>query len=806
MTNPRADAVRGGSDNIDAGQARRSDATATPPVPEQLRRRRAASSRYQPLPDGRQDHPFSPLSSDPSVSKAGSSAMTALDLDAVRAALGGYQGASGRLSICSDLDYGGRRFATDVDGLDFAVQFVRDQDVQGAGSIYHRGTTVREDAVIPPRKRGKAEHSGLWLRFQADLDYGKAGYAPDAETVLRVVKGAELPKASAFISSGHGVYPQWELDPGEPDSPEVRALAADVAAELRRAFAAEGFALDQSIGADAARVWRIPGTVNRKPGMEPVACRVIERTAAAYRFSDLRAAVPRQTQTGPDQPATGTWEDRAPFTLAQARAFTAEPMGRLRAAQQGDRNNALNAAAMALGHFVPPGFWSYEDTEEALIEVCEVIGYAREDPGKMHRTITSGLAAGMAQPARRTEGDEGTANPGAPPTADEIYARKVAVRVEQLAIDEQARQILVDRKRAGRPSIADGLIDSCDLDQIPPPRMLLGEFIPHAAVGVLAGKWGAYKSFLATSWACSLAVGRPWQNRPEFAVPEAVRVLYVAAEGAAGISQRIAAWKSAYGPIPRGYLVVYPKPIKLTSEPDVAELAQIVGDQGFGVVIVDTLHRSALGSEENSATEFGLIFEAMAGIRDEYGTTTLFADHTGHGGGRPRGTSAKEDDSDFVLIADFDGEDRGPATQRTVKIRKRKDLPSEGEWPIRLVPVPEVESAYVEIGTVSPGSTASPSDLTEQWHSRASSEVPGEIENLRGKGTAAARDIFRLLRYVGGSRGLTPAEIRSALNESPRTHHRSTIHAGLTVLDEAGVTVEGSTPARLILAPRFEVP
>jgi hypothetical protein len=335
--------------------------------------------------------------------------------------------------------------------------------------------------------------------------------------------------------------------------------------------------------------------------------------------------------------------------------------------------------------------------------------------------------------------------------------------------------------------------------------MLLGELIPHAAMGILAGKWGAYKTFVSTSWACSLAVGRAWQNRPEFAVPEVVRVLYVASEGAAGISQRIAAWKSAHGPIPRGHLVVYPKPIKLTSEPDVAELARIVGDQGFGVVIVDTLHRSAPGSEENSSTEFGLIFEAMAGIRDEYATTTLFIDHTGHGGGRPRGTSAKEDDSDFVLIADFDGEDRGPATQRTMKIRKRKDLPSEGEWPIRLVPVPEVESAYVEIGTVGQGSTA-PSDLTEHWHSRASLEVPAEIENLHGKGTAAARDIFRLLRYVGGSRGLTPAEITSTLSEGrPCTHHRSTIYAGLATLAKAGVTVKGSTPARLILAPRFEV-
>jgi hypothetical protein len=356
--------------------------------------------------------------------------MTALDLDAVRAALAGYEGTPGHLAISSTRDMGGCRFATSAEGIRQAVDYVAKRDHAGEAGIYHRGTTVREEAVIPPGGRGKAEHSCQWLRFQADLDYGKTGYAPDAETVLRVVKGADLPEPSAFVNSGHGLYPQWELAPAEPDSPDVRALAAGIATELHRAFTAEGFTLDKSIGADAARVWRIPGTVNRKPEMEPVACRVIERTATAYRLHDLRAAVPLQNQTGPDQPAAGSWEDRAPFTTAQARAFIMEPMARLRAAtQEGDRNNALNAAAMALGHFINPGFWSYEDAEKALIEVCEAIGYAREDSGGMRRTIASGLAAGMAQPAQRAEGEEGTANPGAPQMADNVTEQRKRLRL-----------------------------------------------------------------------------------------------------------------------------------------------------------------------------------------------------------------------------------------------------------------------------------------------------------------------------------------------------------------------------------------
>jgi hypothetical protein len=221
--------------------------------------------------------------------------------------------------------------------------------------------------------------------------------------------------------------------------------------------------------------------------MEPVACRVIVRTAAAYRLDDLRAAVPRRAQTAPDQPAAGTWENRAPFTLAQARAFTTEPLTRLRAAQEGDRNNALNAVAMALGHFVN-GFWSYEDAEKALIEVCEAIGYAREDPGGMRRTIASGFAAGMAQPARRAEGDEGTANSGAPPTADEVYARRVA---------EQGKRLRLIRGSEITPKIARWLWkDDQGFGRIP-----LGE------VSVAAGRGNVGKSPFALWLAARLTRG-----------------------------------------------------------------------------------------------------------------------------------------------------------------------------------------------------------------------------------------------------------------------------------------------------------
>lgn len=57
MTDPRTPVLCGGPGGVDARPARRPDATANDPQspPVQLRRRRAASWRLEPLADGRRD-------------------------------------------------------------------------------------------------------------------------------------------------------------------------------------------------------------------------------------------------------------------------------------------------------------------------------------------------------------------------------------------------------------------------------------------------------------------------------------------------------------------------------------------------------------------------------------------------------------------------------------------------------------------------------------------------------------------------------------------------------------------------------
>lgn len=492
-------------------------------------------------------------------------------------------------------------------------------------------------------------------------------------------------------------------------------------------------------------------------------------------------------------PAPGSFSGARSFTAAQARDYLeTQARAPLAGAVNGTVNDTLNRAAVVAGHFVP-AFWTAGEADSWVAGVLmdgpgRAAGWAAPDETD-RGTIRSGLAAGMREPyARAPEFLEPA--PAALEAPEDYRARRVAEEVERLEIREEAAREVARRRRKGAPHIADGLLD--DLDGLEPPAMLLGSLIPDRTVGFLAGRSGAYKSFLAVAWGCSVATGRPWLGRPEFAVLEPRKVLYVAAEGAAGVAGRIRAWEAANGVSRRGQLQVYPRPVHLTDPAQVAELEEVVAAGGYGLLIVDTYHRSAPGAEENSATEFGPVFEAAARLRDDHGCGVLFVDHTGHGStGRPRGTSAKGDDADYVLSATYEGDNRGPDAQRTLSVTKLKDLESSGCWPIALSRVDG--HSFPVVTVTAPAGTLHAND---RWWEEAPA-VPDEIMTKlsraaqEGRGVETARWIWRaLVVLTSDGEPMTRAEVAKTLLRCPGSQQGTStdvVRKACKVMEDAGV-------------------
>jgi hypothetical protein len=488
--------------------------------------------------------------------------------------------------------------------------------------------------------------------------------------------------------------------------------------------------------------------------------------------------------------------DRSPFTKADATKYVGGPVAALKAATEGGRNDALNSAAMAYGHFVP-ALCTREDVHAYLGRISRNVGL---DEHEIAPTIDSGLDAGMSEPYPMADEPDDD-DPIAEDAGDRV-ARLIADEVERMEIRELARREVLRRASANRPTIAEGVLD--DLDAIEAPTMLLGSLIPELGVGFLGGRSGSYKSFLAVAWACCIGTGTAWLGRDEFAVRRPLKTLYVAAEGASGAAARMKAWEARTGISRRGKVLLYPRPIQLNDDLRAEELSAYVAEHGIEFLVIDTFRRSTSNGDDNSTTEMGVVFDAVARIRDDHACGALFIDHTGHAGERLRGASVKGDDADYVMIANYDGQSRGPEVPRTLTVVKLKDEESGSSWPIGLTHVP----GHFPVIAIREDDDDLPSFAPPSWWEHAPSMRDEDVEKLvvssdQKRGVATAQQIWRLLVALGEgdadtADGLTPAAILRMLKESPeKTPSESGVRGAVSLLVKAGYAIRDGAKLRL---------
>jgi hypothetical protein len=220
-----------------------------------------------------------------------------------------------------------------------------------------------------------------------------------------------------------------------------------------------------------------------------------------------------------------------------------------------------------------------------------------------------------------------------------------------------------------RIAIASRILDRSQLADLPTPSPLIDRTIDLGTVALLAGYFGSLKSFIALDWAASVATGRRWQGR----ATEQRRVLYIAAEGAYGLHQRLDAWETGWGvEIPPAALNVFPGPVHLGNALDVYELCTVARDHQYGVVVVDTLAKSIAGMDENSAQDMGRAVESLYRIQAAtHGGTVIAVHHTGKDKTTIRGSSALESGVDTVYTTE------GDSSLVKLTRTKRKDGPAE---------------------------------------------------------------------------------------------------------------------------------
>lgn len=260
------------------------------------------------------------------------------------------------------------------------------------------------------------------------------------------------------------------------------------------------------------------------------------------------------------------------------------------------------------------------------------------------------------------------------------------------------------------PVLADRLLTRSALRNLPDPEPLIDSVLDQGTVALLYGKWGTAKSFIAQDWAASVATGRRWQGRRT----ERRRVLYVAAEGAYGLKGRVEAWEQGWQTkIQNGSLDVLPRPVNLTRHVEVGNLAALIGWNGYGLIVLDTVARCMVGADENSAKDCGLVVDVLHRLREVTPNgrgVVLGVHHAGKDGKTFRGSSAFEAGADTVYSTTRDG------AVITLDREKRKDGPQVDVHRLKLTPIDGTGSVIID--SQGGGSNADRADvLLSHFHS-----------------------------------------------------------------------------------------
>jgi hypothetical protein len=217
----------------------------------------------------------------------------------------------------------------------------------------------------------------------------------------------------------------------------------------------------------------------------------------------------------------------------------------------------------------------------------------------------------------------------------------------------------------------------------PAPKWIIKGVLPEADLGVIYGQSGSGKSFAILDLAMAICRGGEWRGQKV----KQGRVLYVAAEGGGGVSQRLKAYEQHHNisiaSLPLG--IIHDAPNLLAEEDVTALVKAIIGAGSGDMIILDTLAQVMPGANENSGEDMGLALRHCRAIREATGSMVMLVHHSGKDQSKgARGWSGLRGASDVEFEVTYEKGD--PA--RVLRVSKQKDGRDDLAWAFKLTEVP----------------------------------------------------------------------------------------------------------------------
>lgn len=225
-----------------------------------------------------------------------------------------------------------------------------------------------------------------------------------------------------------------------------------------------------------------------------------------------------------------------------------------------------------------------------------------------------------------------------------------------------------------------------------PPAWLIEDIVPENALVGLYAPPESLKSFLALDIAMCIATGTPFHGheiQPGY-------VVYISAEGGAGMGKRVAAWMLDHDMdiLDRRLdnIAFITETVNVNADSvEMAYLLQRLEEEVQRepvLVVIDTLARCFVGNE-NEQEDMGQFVAGVDVLRKRFGCSVLVVHHTRLDGERERGNTAFRGAADTMI-----------AMNRTddvveVKCAKQKDAEHFADFALEKLVIPEADSCVL---------------------------------------------------------------------------------------------------------------
>lgn len=228
-----------------------------------------------------------------------------------------------------------------------------------------------------------------------------------------------------------------------------------------------------------------------------------------------------------------------------------------------------------------------------------------------------------------------------------------------------------------------------DIEPVLTDSYLVKGLLARQSMSVVYGPSNSGKTFFALDLAFNIAIGAEWRGRR---VSQA-NVLYLAAEGGRGVSNRIAALKLEHGTcdvplaLKRAGMDLLHEQADLQHIYDLACAVQAKNEALPLLVVIDTLSRVMAGGDENSAADMTALIRNIDAIREATGAHIMLVHHTGKDAARgARGHSSLRAATDTEIEVGQVGEEGEEC--RAAMVTKQRDYQGGETFAFALKTIP----------------------------------------------------------------------------------------------------------------------